>query len=270
MYLTLVLYILPQLVHSVFIQTGTSTLHGVADSCTNRQEFECMNNVCDPVVKELDVAGATCNFNHGGQRCLESTVAATGTHAMPDNAKDQGTSKHFYCLLVSSYNVPVVVFETSDCTGRSCFIPGDGSYSLWDLGAQGNCLIIAPQTEIWTGPCLSPGEKGVTPFSGGFVAGVEMPIGGNAGLPASYNNTETCVSAPATVTDPPIIYYPTPPIADISTAVWFPFDNSADNGQLDKRAPGGLSAIAALKCKKSSIHFAFSYPSIDPALSLTR
>ena len=250
MYLALAIYAcIPQLVLSVFVQTGTTILNDVWDSCGNRQEFECVNNACDPVVHQDDYAGATCRFEDGGDRCLETVVAATGLHSMPDSSKNQGTSKHFYCLSVNTFDTPVIAYENSDCTGQSCFIPTVGSFAMWTLNAQANCIDIDPSFPIWTGPCLSPGETGPTPFNGGFVAGLSLPVGGDAGLPVSYNNTNTCTALPSYVATAPSTNIPNPPIASITDAYFPPYDNSVDNGALDKRQAGGLSTVAALKSK---------------------
>lgn len=173
------------------------------------------------------------------------------------SAKGQGTDKHFYCVMVFDYRDAAIVWEKTDCTGQSCFIPGNGAYSTWSFGAQANCIDIAPETPVNTVPCLSPGEHGKAPCQGGYPAGISIPVGGQYGGPASYNNSQTCSSLwkslPDFQGDSPV---PNPPSGDGGQA--FLDDDSGDlwGAQLDKRQAGrsvnSLTTVQGLRRGKPS------------------
>ena len=132
--------------------------------------------------------------------------------------KGQGTPKHFYCVTVTDYNVPAVIFQNNDCTGSSCFIPGAGNWQTWSSGAQGNCISIDPDTPINTTPCLAPGQDGEFPANGGFASDVPVPVGGDNGLPNSFANSHTCDTLEGSALPAPIARDAyNPPEGDVST-----------------------------------------------------
>ena len=230
---------------------GTSQLDGLNDLCGDYQEFACVDDICDPSAgsasngrcRNGDDPNETCQPNTDCStptkgHCLENTVSLKGLHSTPAKAKNQGTDKHFYCVTVSNYNDPVIIWQNNDCTGSSCFVPGNGAYLTWDFGAQANCLDIAPETPVKTVPCLSPGEHGKGPFGGGFPAGLSIPVGGNYGPPVSYDNSNTCTSiwnqVPDFQGDSKI---PNPPEGDTSQAYTVDDDGlDTSDDVLDRRA----------------------------------
>ena len=98
--------------------------------------------------------------------------------------------------------------------------------------------------------CLSLGETGSTPSTSGFIARSSLPIGGDVGLPDSHNNIDTCVVVLADVTTPPPDDIPNPPLAAESTAYFTPYDNTPDNGTIDKRMLDASTAVVASKRKE--------------------
>ena len=252
---------LSSIVSSVSIQSGTSDLKGASDTCTNRQEFSCLNNQCDP---SSSAPGGSCAAG-GSIKCLDSIVTAHGNHAMPDGSKGQGTDKHFTCVSVTSFDTPVVIWETTDCTGKSCFIPGEGSYATWSLGAQANCVEIAPGPPVNTTPCLSPGETGIRPPNGGFFNTRQVAVGGDYGLPADFTNSLVCQTNLVDVNTIAGVSIIPPPSLDVSQAYIAP-DADSNDGEVDKRTftssgrinrrtdtrPKIVTAVAALKSKQVS------------------
>ena len=250
---------LASIVSSVSVQSGTSGLQGTSDTCQNRQEFSCLNNQCDP---SSNAPGGGCRAG-GSVNCLDSIVTAPGNHAMPDSSKGQGKDKHFTCVSVTSFDTPVVLWETTDCTGKSCFVPGEGSYATWALGAVANCVDIAPQTPVNSTPCLSPGETGIRPPNGGFISTVSVAVGGDYGLPADFTNTQVCSTNLVDVNSIPGVSIIYPPNQDVSQAYIAP-DADSNDGEVDKRTftasgrinrrtdprPKIVTAVAALKSKE--------------------
>ena len=179
-----------------------------------------MNDICDPL-SGLGVQGTcfngdavfknckpsqSCSQPTAGH-CLESVISAAGLHATPDSSV--GTPKHFNCVNVQDLNVPVVLWEHPDCTGKSCFIPTNGSFGTWAHGEQGNCVEIGVTTPVNTTACLSPGQTGQFPVQGGFASDVPETLGGDYGLPISTDNTLECAAL-------------SPPVAPIPQNTSFP------------------------------------------------
>lgn len=190
---------------AVQISVGTSTLSGANDQCSDIQEFSCINDICDQQAGIGASSGGKCRNGDAawlactaGQfcakptagHCLENTISEGGTHAMPD--KSRGTPKHFHCASVTNLDVPVILWENNDCTGKSCFIPGAGQFATWSRGAQGNCVEIDPVTPVNTIACVSAGQKSSFPPNGGFPSGVPEIVGGDYGLPAGWENSNEC------------------------------------------------------------------------------
>lgn len=180
-----------------------------------------MNDICDP----LSGFGAQGTCRNGDRdwkdckpsqscsqptagHCLESIISAAGLHAMPDSSV--GTPKHFNCVNVQNLNVPVILWENTDCTGKSCFIPTNGNFGTWAHGEQGNCVEIGVTTPVNTTACLLPGQTSQFPVQGGFPSDVPEAVGGNYGLPVSTDNTQECsalspppAALPQNTTSPP-------------------------------------------------------------------
>ena len=192
-------------VPAVQISAGTSTLSGTNDKCSDIQEFSCINDICDQQAGSGSTSGGECRNGDASStpcdagafcgkptagHCLENTISETGLHAMPN--KSQGTPKHFYCVSVTSFDKPVVLWENDDCTGQSCFVPSTGQFTTWSRGAQGNCVEIDPVTPVNTTACISAGQKSTFPPNGGFPSSVPEPVGGDYGLPAAWDNSNEC------------------------------------------------------------------------------
>ena len=192
-------------VTAVLISAGTSTLSGTNDQCSDIQEFSCINDFCDQQAGTGATSGGQCRNGDAtstpctaGQycgkptagHCLENTISESGLHAMPNSS--QGTPKHFYCVSVTSFDKPVVLWENNDCTGQSCFVPNAGQFATWSRGAQGNCVEIDPVTPVNTTACIAAGQTSTFPPNGGFPSSVPEPVGGNYGLPAAWDNSNEC------------------------------------------------------------------------------
>ena len=265
--ITVAIYCMIHTVLSVQIFGGTSQLQGNYDQCGNYQEFSCVNDVCDPFAgsanngrcRNGDDPSGTCPPNQSCSiptkgHCLENTISAIGLHSTPSGARGQGTDKHFYCVTIIDLNIPVVLWENTDCTGQSCFIPGNGPYLTWAFGERGNCIDIGPELPVNTVPCLSPGELYKTPFGGGFPAGMLLSVGGQYGSPAAYNNTDTCSSI-ATNKDPNphgLSVIPNPPYGDVSQAYFADDTTGFDGAELDRRAgtANQLTPVQGLRAGK--------------------
>lgn len=218
-----------KLASAIQIFAGTSTLGGANDVCGNIQEFACINDVCDPYAGAAhngrcrngdggDCAPSTlCNKPTKGH-CIENTISASGSHSMPAKARNQGTDKHFYCLRVTEFNKPAIVYEKFDCTGRACFIPGNGNWKTWASGAQGNCVVIDNANPVNVPPCLAAGQSGRYPPSGqGFPSGVNEWVGGDYGMPQAFVNTQVCNVVPNNAWPGPIpIDQTSPPQGDFN------------------------------------------------------
>ena len=188
---------------AVQIFGGTYTLSGQNDRCGNFQEFSCVNDQCDPYAGPFNqgecrngaapgkpcAPNAYCDTPMEG-RCLETTVSLPGNHSTP--GPGQGTPKHFFCVSVTSYYTPVIIWENDDCTGQSCFIPDNGEFVTWSRGQLANCAQIDPQTAVSTLPCIAAGQSGIFPPQGGFPSNVPVTVGGSAGLPVAFDNSHTC------------------------------------------------------------------------------
>ncbi|KAI4188449.1 MAG: hypothetical protein L6R41_002128 [Letrouitia leprolyta] len=137
---------------------------------------------------------------------------------MPAKARNQGTDKHFYCLRVTEFNKPAIVYEKFDCTGRACFIPGNGNWKTWASGAQGNCVVIDNANPVNVPPCLAAGQSGRYPPSGqGFPSGVNEWVGGDYGMPQAFVNTQVCNVVPNNAWPGPIpIDQTSPPQGDFN------------------------------------------------------
>ena len=189
---------------AVQIFAGTSQLKGVNDQCGDVQEFRCMNDVCDPSAgsanggrcrngdasrKTCD-AGTNCGIPTAGH-CLENRISAPGKHAMPD--KSVGTPKHFSCVSVQQFDKPVLLWQNSDCTGSSCYIPSEGQFTTkWPRAAQGNCVEIDPVTPINTTACPIAGQNSAIPPNGGVDGDAQEVVGGDYGLPTFWETTYEC------------------------------------------------------------------------------
>lgn len=239
---------LASLASATQISAGTSTLGGAGDTCTNIQEFSCVNDICDPRAglyyggrcRNGDNPSGTCQPSKPCNKptaghCLENVISAPGTHSMPT----LGTPKHFYCVQVLNYDRPAVLYENADCSGRSCFIPWAGHWAAWSRGAQANCVEIDPIVPVSIPACLAPGQSGTYPPNGGFPSGVNEHVGGDFGLPASYDNSLTC-NAPSSSAWPAPISRDSydPPAGDANNQFFsgYPDDPNFDQSQLDPRS----------------------------------
>lgn len=93
-------------------------------------------------------------------------ISAEGYHHTLTAA--QGTEKHIYCVNVLEYDKLAIIHEKADCTGKSCFIHGEGNWRTWAKGAQANCIDINPVTLVSVPPFLAPDQEGKWPRTGGF------------------------------------------------------------------------------------------------------
>ncbi|KAL8883079.1 MAG: hypothetical protein Q9198_000002 [Flavoplaca austrocitrina] len=232
------------------IFAGTSTLKGSKDTCQDTQEFSCVNDTCDPRTGFAYNArcrngdnpdgtcdpGTLCNSSKAG-RCIENTISSKGFHHTPTRA--EGSEKHFYCVNVLEYDKPAVIYEKADCTGKSCFIPGEGHWRTWANGAQANCIDIDPGTPVSVPPCLAPGQGGKWPPTGGFPSDLALPVGGNNGLADSFADSHTCEVPPDDVW-PALIETDSykPPTGDVNQQYQSGITDNGDLdvGQLDTRA----------------------------------
>lgn len=217
------------LASAIQISAGTSTLGGAKDTCGGIQEFACINDICDPYAGpahngrcrngdgSICDPGVLCNKPTAGH-CIENTISAPGSHSMPANARKQGTDKHFTCVSVTEYDKPAVIFEKFDCTGKACFIPGNGQWKTWASGSQGNCVVIDSPDAVSVPPCLAAGQSGKYPPSGqGFPSDVNEWVGGIYGMPQAFVNTQVCNTVPDNVWPAPIPKDQTsPPQGDIN------------------------------------------------------
>ncbi|KAL8992288.1 MAG: hypothetical protein Q9169_007217 [Polycauliona sp. 2 TL-2023] len=185
---------------AIQIFVGTSTLGGARDTCEDIQEFSCINDTCDPYAgtdhngrcrnggnRDGTCPAATLCNEPGKDQCIENTISADGLHRMP-TAK----AKHFYCAAVTEFDKPAVMYEKQDCTGKACFIPGNGQYVPWSRGAQANCIVINPTVPANVPPCLAAGQNGLYPPQGGFPSDKTESVGGDYGLPAAFDNSLVC------------------------------------------------------------------------------
>ena len=188
------------------IWVGADDLPDTDSTCGNIQEFSCIGDTCDP----FDDAAHNGACRNGGARdvpcspgqqcsspkkdhCLENTISRAGNHSMPTSAV--GTPKHFTCMNVENFDTPAIVYQTPDCGGYHCFIPGNGSYSLSFTGSSANCIVIAPPQPVLSWPCLSAGQtrNDQYPEQGGFRRDNFVYVGGDYGMPASWSyNTLSC------------------------------------------------------------------------------
>ena len=229
---------------AVQISVGTTSLDSPQDQCSNIQEFSCINDFCDPF------AGNKCR--NGGNpsqycspglicalpqqyHCLENTITAEGKHSTPNATR--GTPKHFSCLSVQSFDKPVVVWENDDCTGQSCFIPNNGNYETWEQGAQGNCVDIGVASSVETVPCLAAGQGTANyPSTGGFLRGEQVWVGGEYGMPVSFDESSACMAyntAPEPESIP--VNDTSPPLGDLSQQYLSGITDYGDPDIVDKR-----------------------------------
>ena len=144
------------------------------------------------------------------------------------------TAKHFLCVNVIDLDKPVVLWETPDCTGKSCFIPTSGHFNTWSNSDQGNCVQINPNPPVDSTPCLAAAQGGPYPFQGGLPRDGHLSVGGDYGLPVSFQNSHSCdnINLP-----PPIpLDNSNPPDGDYSQAV------HPDTSDLDGIGPDDLDA----------------------------
>ena len=152
------------------------------------------------------------------------------------------SNKHFYCVNIIDFDKPIVVWEKNDCSGKSCYIPGNGYWQAWASSEQANCVEIDPVTPINTTACLSPGQDGFFPPQGGFPSYLNLPVGGDFSLPAAYENSHTCDNLPDSAVPPQdSTVNDTAPHGDLSQAYESGLDISldqsgADPSQFDRRS----------------------------------
>ncbi|KAL9593936.1 MAG: hypothetical protein Q9219_007302 [cf. Caloplaca sp. 3 TL-2023] len=158
---------------------------------------------------------------------------------MPSKAKNQGTDKHFYCVSVTEFDKPAIIYETADCTGKSCFIPGAGQWRTWANGARANCIDIDNKEPVNVPPCLAAGQNGRYPPNGGFPSDITEWVGGIYGLPAAFTDSHVCSPVPDNAW-PPLIPRDSfnPPIGDLSQQYQssFPAAGDFDPNDLGKRS----------------------------------
>ncbi|KAI9681211.1 MAG: hypothetical protein M1817_002493 [Caeruleum heppii] len=156
-------------------------------NCGVTQEFSSVNDICDPCAgaatngrcRNGDNSGGTCPaLTNCGQptvgHAIENTICAPGRHIM-------APGKRFRCVRATNYTVPAIVYENRDCTGKACFIPGNGAF---DVRFVAHCVDINPAAEVNAVPC--EGEKGESTggeAGGGFPFGIPVLVGGPVGLP---------------------------------------------------------------------------------------
>ena len=241
-FLCLCIYLFP-LASAIQIFAGTTALGGINSQCGNIQEFSCIHDICDPYAgvahngrcRNGDDSSGTCQPNAACSvptpgHCLENTISAAGIHSMPSN-------KHFYCVSVTEFDKATVIWANSDCTGRSCFIPGNGDYNTWALGVQGNCIDVGVEVPTNTTPCLSPGQTGLFPPNGGFPSSIPEPVGGEYGLPVAFLNSHSCDQLSASVEPAAIPQNTTGPKAGDFTDWWHSnvTITDGDTSELDTR-----------------------------------